>query len=324
MGTPPNIGGTTTGTVAEDSGVVITGTLTDTSGNIFGDTWSIQSGGTYGTASIDPATGVWSYDLDDTNAIVDALDAGDTLTDTFTVLLSDLLGTDTQVITITITGVPCFMAGTRLETASGRCRVEDIRAGDLVHTEDYGLQRVRWARCRNVSHAQMVQEEGIRPIRITQGALGDRLPLQDLLVSRQHRILVTGPCVQELYGVQEALLPAVRLLGIEGVDVVLPDGDIAFHHLLFDRHQVVFAEGVASESLLFGTQCRQSLSWRSVAEIVALFPSAADQTLLASPARLIPDRKAQTQFVPHWSDRGGVFIKGFEGGQGDDLLAAQG
>lgn len=324
MGAPPNIGGTTTGTVAEDSGVVITGALTDTSGNIFGDTWSIQSGGTYGTASIDPATGVWSYDLDDTNAIVDALDVGDTLTDTFTVLLSDGLGTDTQVVTITITGVPCFMSGTRLETVSGPRLVEDIRAGDLVHTEDYGLQPVRWAGYRTVTHTQLVEDEDVRPIRIAQGALGGGLPLRDLLVSRQHRILVTGPCVEELYGVKDVLLPAVRLLGIEGIDVVVPDGDIAFHHILFDRHQVVFAEGVASESLLFGTQCRQSLSWRSVAEIVALFPAAADQTQLANPARLIPDRKAQTQFVPYWSGTGGVFIKRFEGGQGDDLLAAQG
>ena len=47
------------------------------------------------------ADGVWTYKLDDTNCAVQALDDGDTLTDTFTVTTID--GT-AQVVTITIHG----------------------------------------------------------------------------------------------------------------------------------------------------------------------------------------------------------------------------
>ena len=53
--------------------------------------------GTYQAA----ATGVWTYTLDNTNAAVQALNDGETLTDTFNVVTED--GT-TQLVTITIHG----------------------------------------------------------------------------------------------------------------------------------------------------------------------------------------------------------------------------
>jgi VCBS repeat-containing protein len=56
--------------------------------------------GTYGSLVMDPA-GEWTYTLDNTNATVQALDNGDTLTDSVTVESVD--GT-TQVVTITVNG----------------------------------------------------------------------------------------------------------------------------------------------------------------------------------------------------------------------------
>src|SRR4029078_12735016 len=54
----------------------------------------------YGTYTL-TATGVWTYSLDDSNAAVQALNAGETLTDRFTATTID--GT-TQGVTITIDG----------------------------------------------------------------------------------------------------------------------------------------------------------------------------------------------------------------------------
>ena len=54
----------------------------------------------YGSYTL-TASGVWIYRLDNSNAAVQALNAGQTLTDTFTVTTVD--GT-TQVVTITIHG----------------------------------------------------------------------------------------------------------------------------------------------------------------------------------------------------------------------------
>ena len=54
----------------------------------------------YGTYTL-TAAGVWAYTLDDSNAAVQALNAGDTLTDTFT---ATTVGGTTQLVTITIDG----------------------------------------------------------------------------------------------------------------------------------------------------------------------------------------------------------------------------
>ena len=54
----------------------------------------------YGTYTL-TAAGVWTYTLDDNNAAVQALNVGDTLTDTFT---ATTVGGTTQLVTITING----------------------------------------------------------------------------------------------------------------------------------------------------------------------------------------------------------------------------
>ncbi|MGY4496074.1 VCBS repeat-containing protein, partial [Bradyrhizobium sp. GM24.11] len=58
--------------------------------------------GTYGNFTFDSATGVWGYTLDNSKAATEALNAGDSQTDTLTV--SSLDGTASQTITVTIHG----------------------------------------------------------------------------------------------------------------------------------------------------------------------------------------------------------------------------
>ncbi|OCK56011.1 VCBS domain-containing protein [Bradyrhizobium sp. LMTR 3] len=103
------VSGTTAGSVIEDSGTkcdepTATGTLTATDvDNAPGFTavnCPTASDAGFGTFTM-TADGVWTYELDDSNCAVQALDEGDTLTDTFTVTTID--GTE-QVITVTIHG----------------------------------------------------------------------------------------------------------------------------------------------------------------------------------------------------------------------------
>ena len=103
--------GDTTGAVVEAGGVAngTPGTPTDT-GNLNSidvddpnDAWEVVSfptASTYGTFTID-AAGLWTYTLDDTNTAVQALNVGQTLTDTFTATTVD--GTE-QLVIITING----------------------------------------------------------------------------------------------------------------------------------------------------------------------------------------------------------------------------
>ena len=107
------ITGETTGTVVEAGGVAngTPGTPTDTGDLNFtdvddpNDAWEVVSFSTvsasgYGSYTL-TAAGEWTYTLDDNNAAVQALNAGETLTDTFTATTVD--GTE-QLVTITING----------------------------------------------------------------------------------------------------------------------------------------------------------------------------------------------------------------------------
>jgi VCBS repeat-containing protein len=69
-----------------------------------GEITSSSLEGDYGTISIN-ADGQWTYDLDNDSALVQGLDEGQTLTDTFTAVVTDQYGaSDTQEVTISITG----------------------------------------------------------------------------------------------------------------------------------------------------------------------------------------------------------------------------
>ena len=107
------ISGETTGSVIEAGGVgsgipgtpVATGNLDATDVDNPPDDWTAVATPTpgdngYGTYTL-TAAGVWTYTLDNSNAAVQALNVGDTLTDTFTATTVD--GTP-QVVTITIHG----------------------------------------------------------------------------------------------------------------------------------------------------------------------------------------------------------------------------
>lgn len=272
----PTIGGQTTGAVTENSGIVISGDLDDVG---FGtgnndDTWSISSAASYGTATINPTTGTWSYDLDDSNPVVDALDPGETLTDTFTVRMLDADGrSDTQDITITITGAVCFTNGTLIDTAQGPRPVESLRIGDRIRTLDEGLQPLRWIGRLDVDADAQRSNARLRPVHIAAGALGSGLPRRDLLVSRQHRMLVSGPAATMAFDSAEVLIPAIKLVGLRGITIDRTARPIAYYHLLLDAHHIVFAEGAPSESLLPAAQAMELLPATARAEVAAILAS---------------------------------------------------
>jgi VCBS repeat-containing protein len=108
-----SIAGTAAGSVIEAGGVAnaaphtptVTGTLTDTDVDNTPNTFTAvssptASAGGYGTFTITKA-GVWTYTVDNANHAVQALNVGDTLTDTFRVTTID--GTP-EVVTVTIHG----------------------------------------------------------------------------------------------------------------------------------------------------------------------------------------------------------------------------
>src|SRR5690606_10067276 len=45
---------------------------------------------------------------------------------------------------VTLNTIPCFVAGTLIETTKGPCAVQNLVPGDLVETLDDGPRPVRW------------------------------------------------------------------------------------------------------------------------------------------------------------------------------------
>ena len=270
----PNITGTITGDVTDNSGLVIAGNLDDSNPWYPTDTWSISGGATYGIVTINPTTGVWSYDLNDSNPVVHALDTGDTLIDTFTVRLTDGGGSDTQVVTITIHGAPCFTPGTLIDTPTGKRPVESIATDDLVTTRDHGPRPVRWVGKRRVAALG-----DLAPVSIAAGALGNT---RDLIVSPQHRVLITGWMAELLFGETEVLVAAKHLVDDRAIRE-LPGGEVTYIHIMFDQHEVIYAEDLPNESFFAGSAVAGEIA-AVEAELGRIFNDSPD-VLSPQPAR---------------------------------------
>jgi hypothetical protein len=143
----------------------------------------------------------------------------------------------------------------------------------------------------------LAQDPLLRPVLIEAGALGQGLPERDLRVSRQHRMLVHSPVCQRMFGAASALVAAVRLCDLDGIQIDADARDVDYVHLLFDAHEVVFAEGCPSESLFLGPQTRRALTDEAIEEVCKIFPRFKSHTFVAHSAYYIPERNQQKQLV---------------------------
>ncbi|MEL6618388.1 MAG: Hint domain-containing protein [Pseudomonadota bacterium] len=165
----------------------------------------------------------------------------------------------------------CFTPGTRIATQTGEKAVETLVPGDRVFTRDNGIQTLRWVGRRDLSAADLHRNPEFQPILIRQGALGKDLPERDMLLSPQHRMLVTSDLAEVMFQEREVLVPAKHLTGLDGVDQVTTD-TVSYLHLMFDQHEVVLADGAWSESFQPGDQSLRGVGADQRAEILSLFP----------------------------------------------------
>lgn len=162
-------------------------------------------------------------------------------------------------------GTLCFCAGTSIETQSGPVAVQDLSIGDMVITKDHGAQPIRW-----IGSNKRPAVDNIAPIWIKKGALGNT---RDLRVSPQHRMLVRGKRVQEMCGKGAVLVPAKALVDGQDIIVDLSEPTVDYFHIAFDQHEIIYAEGIPSESLyLGGSEAWNMLHPAQRAELRTIFP----------------------------------------------------
>jgi hypothetical protein len=172
---------------------------------------------------------------------------------------------DGSVVTFSnIERIICFTPGTLIETAYGPRPVEKLRLGDLIVTRDSGLQPLRWIGKKTVE-----AKGNLAPIELSPTILQDaKAPL---LVSPQHRILWSGPRAQLLFGDREVLVAAAHLLDNPAVRR-REGGDVTYLHLMLDQHEVIYANGAATESFFPGDEALSALNPEGRDEMFDLFP----------------------------------------------------
>jgi hypothetical protein len=177
--------------------------------------------------------------------------------------------TDTAFVSVTT--VPCFTTGTRIRSDRGDVPVETLEVGDLVETRDHGLQPIRW-----IGQRRVAARGAHAPVAIEAGVFGNH---GRLVVSPQHRVLITHWMAELMFGEDEVLVAARDLVNDCSVRV-LDGGEVTYVHLLFDRHEIIWSEGLLTESFLPGPQVLSALEEDVRAEVLGLFPEICAQTNL--------------------------------------------
>ncbi len=196
--------------------------------------------------------------------------------------------------------IVCFARGSMIRGEKREIAVEDLKVGDLVMTKDRGLRAIRWIGATRVSSRQLFDRPNLRPVRIRAGALGHGLPTADLVVSPQHRIFVRSAIAQRMFGASEVLVGAKQLLALDGVEIDQTPGEVDYFHVLFDDHEVIFANGIETESLYTGPQALRSVGREALEEIYTLFPELRALDHLPVSARVIPTgRQARNMVQRH-------------------------
>lgn len=177
-----------------------------------------------------------------------------------------------------------FTGGTMITMASGAQRaVEDLQVGDRVLTRDDGPQEIRW-----IGHHTARAVGAFAPIRIREGALNN---IRDLVVSPDHRLFIYQRKDELGAGRSEILVRARHLVNGDTVTRAT-GGFVDYYQMLFDAHQIIYAEGIAAESMLVDTRTRNALPEEINEKLADLIPGhrrsdhralEVQETLLARP-----------------------------------------
>lgn len=160
-----------------------------------------------------------------------------------------------------------FMRGTLITLATGaQMAIEDLRPGDRVLTRDHGNQPIRW-----VGRATLKAVGPFAPVVITSGTLGNA---GDLIVSQHHRMFLYQRQRKAGLRTSELLVQAKHL--VDGERVFLREGGfIDYFSLVFDHHEIIYAEGVPAESLMVNDATVNRLPADLSADVKARFPGLA-------------------------------------------------
>jgi hypothetical protein len=162
-------------------------------------------------------------------------------------------------------GFVCFDAAARIATPHGQRYAGDLQPDDMVVTVDRGARPLRW-----VGQRRLTGREGMTPVLIREGALGNSAPLR---LSPQHMVMIRSARAEMFFGFPEVLVPIRALVDGKAIRFA-PALHITYVHLLLDQHEILLAEGAPCESL------RAIPAWSQVPDAPEALPLPAARPIL--------------------------------------------
>ena len=194
--------------------------------------------GVYGTLTLD-ADGSYQYVVNQTDPTVQALNAGQSLTDTFTHTVTDVVP-QTATLTVTIDGANnaalCFCKGTLIATPTGEVPVERLSVGDTVFTMRGETRRIIWMGAGRVL-ATRGRRNAATPVILRKGALADNVPHHDLRVTKGHALYLDN-----------VLVPVEFLVNHRSIIWDDHAQEVELCHVELASHDVLLANGAPAES----------------------------------------------------------------------------
>ena len=167
---------------------------------------------------------------------------------------------------------PCFATGTRILTPDGPVAVEELVAGDRVCTLDSGSQPVAWTFSRQLEFPEA--GESMIPIVIPSNAFGSGIPSSDLILSPQHAICLSLPCMGQ------TLVRAKALVGRLGVRQKRGCVQVTYHTVMLSKHEIIFAENTLVESFYPGPEALKAIGARGLKSLQKVFGQNSNKTIL--------------------------------------------
>jgi hypothetical protein len=136
----------------------------------------------------------------------------------------------------------CLLKGTKVQTAEGERKVEDLAIGDMLPTMFGGTRPIQWIARYSLMKSDPSKPwvKDALPVRIARSALAPNVPHADLYVTASHSLLIDG-----------VLVPAEML--INGTTVTRYEAheydELEFFHIKLESHDVIYAEGAPAETL---------------------------------------------------------------------------
>lgn len=159
-----------------------------------------------------------------------------------------------------------FTRGTLITLADGTQRaIENLTPGDKILTRDHGPQPVRW-----VGHRTVRAVGAHAPVVIPKGVLANE---SDLIVSQHQRLFIYRQGRRGLGETAEILVKARDLVDDDQV-YIRGGGFVEYFHLVFDRHEIIYAEYIPTESLLINDASLGQLPEELAHEVSQTLPDA--------------------------------------------------